>query len=128
MTVNRSIRNQFLICVAIAAVVVQINTVPLYYLLFSFNQTEITRSLCEKKQAGCNGHCYLNKQIAKANAASQDARQNEQLDLLNVNFLLTTTGKLTLPVSSTIDRVAITIGSPTDGWALSLLQPPRLQA
>lgn len=58
----------------IAALLVQMNAVPLDYALFRLNQREIARTMCEHKMPNCNGHCYLMKQIAKTASANAEKR------------------------------------------------------
>lgn len=39
------------------------NYVILYYGVFKLNQSILAETVCEKKTAGCNACCYLNKKI-----------------------------------------------------------------
>ncbi|NUQ82080.1 MAG: hypothetical protein HUU10_10775 [Bacteroidetes bacterium] len=44
---------------------IQINSVAWLTFWFSFNQKEISETVCEKVVVECNGKCYLSKQIEK---------------------------------------------------------------
>jgi hypothetical protein len=129
--VTDSIYNNLLVSLAIAAMVVQINTVPLYYLLFSFNQTEIALARCEKKQPGCNGHCFLKRQIAQSSGAddrstSPNSHQNESFEsLLNLSFLSSSSDTPMAPEIVANHALVHSTGPLASGWRTSPFQPPR---
>lgn len=47
------------------------NYVILYYGVFKLNQTILAETVCEKKTAGCNACCYLNKKIEQESDESK---------------------------------------------------------
>ncbi|HEY3876143.1 MAG TPA: hypothetical protein VGM92_11755, partial [Candidatus Kapabacteria bacterium] len=66
--------SKWLSWLGIIALLVQMNAMPLDYMLFRLNQQEIARTMCEHKMPHCNGHCYLMKQIAKTSTANAEKR------------------------------------------------------
>lgn len=40
-----------------------VNYLSVYYSLYKLNSEELTRSCCEKKVAGCNAKCYVQKKM-----------------------------------------------------------------
>ncbi|MDP4198673.1 MAG: hypothetical protein Q8922_10085 [Bacteroidota bacterium] len=106
----------------ILAIWVQVNAVPLDYVLFRLNRDQIVRTQCERKMPHCNGHCYLTKQLAKntSNAPSNYAAPHlDQVFLPSAadNLTLSHKQERTLPVSG---------GAIASGWLQGLLQPPRI--
>jgi hypothetical protein len=47
------------------------NYVVLYYGVFKLNQSILAETVCEKKTAGCNACCYLNKKIEQESDESK---------------------------------------------------------
>jgi len=47
------------------------NYVILYYGVFKLNQSILAETVCEKKTAGCNACCYLNKKIEQESDESK---------------------------------------------------------
>lgn len=52
------------------------NYVLMYYGVFKLNQTILSETVCEKKTAGCNACCYLNKKIEQG---SDDSKATAEL-------------------------------------------------
>ncbi len=47
------------------------NYVLMYYGVFKLNQAILSETVCEKKTAGCNACCYLNKKIEQEGDGSK---------------------------------------------------------
>lgn len=110
--------------IGIVAITLQINAVPLDYLLFRINQDYIASSLCEHKMPHCNGHCFLMKQMAKTNASSDKkaARSTSLLDGHYVPVALTNLTLLEITINLSPDFVQPLLS----GWDVSFLHPPRI--
>ncbi len=109
----------------IVALILQMNAVPLDYVLFRLNQQEITRMLCEHKMPHCNGHCYLMKQIAKAATANAEKRAERFGFQLSGQYLSSGSNIISLDLRenwfgshSFVDNLLI-------GFHTTVDQPPR---
>jgi len=110
----------------IAAIVVQLNSVPFSLLLFNINQENIARTQCEHKMPHCNGHCYLMKQLAKSSGNETDKQTQRFVSLLDGQFLISSENNLSPLSCSTKSKFALNNdGSVLPGWPSMLLQPPR---
>ncbi len=124
-SVKEAISIKLLTSIGIAAIVLQLNAVPLSYFLFHLNQDEIARTLCERKMPHCNGHCYLVKQIAKNAAQNSDRQSSRASTQLDQQYLLTS-GDASALFPHQLRRI------PTDptcalssGWLSLSVKPPR---
>ena len=111
--------------IGIAAISVQLNAVPLDYLLFRLNQGQIVRTQCEHKMPHCNGHCYLVKQITKAGNSTND-NKIERFAQLDGHFLPLPENNLTVYAPSRLERAVFVKDHILTGWPLRLFQPPRI--
>ncbi len=82
----------------IAAITLQLNAVPLDFLLFRLNQDQIARTMCEHKMPHCNGNCYLMKQLAKSTNADTAKRAERFTFQVSGHYLRSEKNELT-PVS-----------------------------
>jgi hypothetical protein len=112
--------------IGIAAIAVQLNAVPLDYLLFRVNQDQIARTQCEHKVPHCNGHCFLAKQLTKAANAENDKRSEQVGPQLDGHFLLSAENNLTVYPSACPKRPLFSNSHILSGWPIRFLQPPRI--
>lgn len=66
------------------------NYVLMYYGVFKLNQSVLSESVCEKKTAGCNACCYLNKKIEQesddSKASAELIKIKEKLSEFVINY------------------------------------------
>jgi hypothetical protein len=111
--------------IGIAAITVQLNAVPLDFLLFRINQDQIARTLCEHKMPHCNGNCYLMKQLAKS-ANADNAKRTERFTFQISGQYLRSQGNSSARFASAKRTVPISTSNSTlAGFHTTLLQPPR---
>ncbi len=115
----------FVAWLGIAALFVQVNAIPLDYLLFRLNQQEISQTLCEHKVPHCNGHCYLMKQIAKSATANTEKRA-ERLGFQSSGPYLASASNVISPLPREERSISYApIGSLSFGYHTTVHQPPR---
>ena len=109
----------------IAAITVQLNAVPLDFLLFRLNQDQIARTMCEHKMPHCNGNCYLMKQLAKSTNADTAKRAERFTFQVSGHYLRSEKNELT-PFAAVQQNTSIFSANRTlPGFHTTLLQPPR---
>jgi hypothetical protein len=123
--VSKKSRN-ILAWIGILTIGIQLNAVPLDFLLFRLNQNEIARTLCEHKMPHCNGNCYLMKQLAKsANAESEKRAERFSLQVSG-QYLRSESCNVTVFESGN-DAGSHFVNDPVlAGWPSCLFQPPRV--
>jgi len=109
----------------IAAITVQLNAVPLDFLLFHLNQDQIARTMCEHKMPHCNGNCYLMKQLAKSTNADNAKRTERFTFQVSGHYLRSERNTLACFASGKLSTSIYTTGSTLAGFHTTLLQPPR---
>jgi hypothetical protein len=117
-----------LIIVTVMIVTVMAN--PMTYLKFKLNQEYIAKVLCvnkSKPQLKCNGHCYLAKQLKKAQQEEESAKK--MLEEMGAFELFCDALSVDLPLSSyfivVIDYNRMIHFSVQDHF-FELIQPPRV--
>ena len=121
---STALHTKLLALLGIAALFVQINAVPLDYMLFRVNQANIAHNLCEHKTPNCDGHCFLMKQMASATNAAKDKNSERIGGPLDRHFLPTALNNLTLfpSQSNFFMEPAHNIAA---GWYSIPHEPPR---
>jgi len=105
---------------------IQLNAVPLDFLLFRLNQNEIARTLCEHKMPHCNGNCYLMKQLAKSANAESEKRAGRFLLQLSGQYLSSKTGDFSFFSFAKSSGFASFIDNISAGFPTTLDQPPEV--
>jgi hypothetical protein len=100
------------------------NYVMLYYGVFKLNQTILAETVCEKKTAGCNACCYLNKKIEQESDDSKATAENVTIKLKLSEF---TVHYFSLPGTSTSSSIFFTdkILNPSEGFYSLPGKPPQ---
>jgi|GEM_PF-2895869 len=127
--VNTPVYLRLFAWLGIAACAVQLNAIPLDYLLFRLNQEHIARTQCEHKTPHCNGHCFLMKQIANAGksndgTSTNDIKTEQSFGQLDGQFLVTSLNSFTL-FSSPVNFFTHIVQPLAPGWHSTPHQPPR---
>jgi len=114
----------FLALVILSQVFVNVG-IGVYYHL---NKAYITQKLCENKnnpEIHCNGHCYLTKQLKKAEEGEQKQAQKilkEKEEIIS-NQLKTLPGKY-FPSFHSTDFISYTSSIPVSDFRNELVKPP----
>ncbi|MCK6602324.1 MAG: hypothetical protein L6Q77_10920 [Bacteroidetes bacterium] len=116
--------------------VLHINRIAVMVGLYYYQQAEITRLLCEKKKTGCNGKCYLSKQVKSAEAEPGQEQEKAGLPSLPVllsksapaEYLHQDTQSGCLCVSSLSTSRILQSPRLSAGFPVSLIKPPVLTA
>jgi len=116
--------------------VLHINRIAVMVGLYYYQQAEITRLLCEKKKTGCNGKCYLSKQVKSADA--EPAQEQDKAGLPSLPVLLSKSAPAEylhqdaqpgcLCVSALSPSKIIKTPGLSAGYPASLIKPPVLTA
>ena len=122
---STALSTKLLALAGIAALLVQLNAVPLDYMLFRLNQPQIAQTMCEHKKPNCNGHCFLMKQMAQSTNAAKDKNTERIGGQLDGHFLLSALSNLTLFPFSEVNFFNGLDKSVAFGWDMTVLQPPR---
>ncbi len=109
----------------IAAISVQLNVVPLDFMLFRLNQDQIARTLCEHKMPHCNGNCYLMKQLAKSANAENEKRTERFAFQLSGQYLRSDGQDVVCFPSLKRNVPNPNVSSTLPGFHTTILQPPR---
>jgi hypothetical protein len=105
---------------------IQLNALPLDFLLFRLNQNEIARTMCEHKMPHCNGNCYLMKQLAKSANAESEKRAERFTLQLSGQYLRSESNTVTVFESGNRASSLFMNDPVLAGWPSSLFQPPRI--
>ena len=100
------------------------NYVMLYYGVFKLNQTILAETVCEKKTAGCNACCYLNKKIDQQSDDSKATAENVTIKLKLSEF---TVNYFSLPASNNSTSIYFTDNflNPSEGYISLPGKPPQ---
>jgi hypothetical protein len=123
--VNHPFHTKILAWLGIAAISVQLNAVPLNFLLFRLNQNEIARTLCEHKMPHCNGNCYLMKQLAKSANANAEKRAERFGFQLSGHYLSCESACVPVFTSGNRSNFPSLIDNLLAGFHTTVDQPPR---
>ena len=103
----------------------QLNAVPLDFLLFRLNQNEIARTMCEHKMPHCNGNCYLMKQLAKTANANAEKRAERFGFQLSGHYLSCVSTSVPVVMQGNRSDLPSFIDNLLIGFHTTVDQPPR---
>lgn len=115
----------FLAVIIVAQTLVNVG-IGVYY---HFNKVYITQQLCENRSnpaLHCNGHCYLSKQLKKAEEGEKKSAQIAKEKDEVISNLVASLFIMHFPISSSIKFYPLSSKLYVSGSAVMLLKPPAV--
>ena len=112
----------------IAAVLLQVNTVGFYLLLYHMNADTLSQTVCEKRVPACHAKCFLRKELSKASNREDNgtAAEKHTASVLNISVeYLPHIEQHHYRAATSVLSFYFSDSKPLNGYHNSVFNPPR---